>query len=334
MRLKTCTTRLGKVLKTGVSWCALCAILVAVPGCPPHPPPTPEPRPAPAPPPPPPPKPAPIPPKPDPVVKPDVEPLPGQLSDAEKQDIGRRALFDLQRMVISSAEVMELSTGAEPTSVAADVLKTKLAELGYRVTQTTRGLPFEPSETQLDALREQGDFNLAFLIAGGARERDRFGNFWSFKSDLRGKVLNLTTHQSIAEKTFRKQGRRALDEDEAARDALESAAADLATYLTDEVSRKWEATSLIRVRLICTDLDHAREVDDVRIGLQRRPGIYYVSLESWDKRSDRAVFEVLCRYDVREYLVGYVDELRLGRIKVERVERGKVIMADQDLRGR
>jgi len=277
------------------------------------------------------PPPEPVPPKPDPVVKPDPEPLPGRLSDAEKQDIGRRALFDLQRMVISSAEVMELSTGAEPTSVAAELLETKLAELGYRVTQTTRGLPFEPSEEELDALRREGNFNLAFVIAGGARERDRLGDFWSFKSDLRGKVLNLTTHQVIAAKTIRKQGRRAIDEDEAARDALESAAADLATYLTNEVSRKWEATSLIRVRLICTDLDHAREVDDVRIGLQRRPGIYYVSLERWDKRSDRAIFEVLCRYDVREYLLGYVDELRVGRVQVERIERGKIIKADQDL---
>jgi hypothetical protein len=253
------------------------------------------------------------------------------LSDAEKQRIGQQALFNLQRMVISSDEVMELSTGPRPTRVAAELLETKLAELGYRVTQTTRGLPFDPSEKEQDQFRHQNDCNLVFLVAGGARAQDHFGNFWSFKSDLRGKVVNLTTHQVIAPKTFRKQGKRAPDEDEAARDALESAAADLARYLTDEVSRNWEPTSLIRVRLICTDLDHAQEVDDVRIGLQQRSGIYYVSLEQWDKRSDRAIFEVLCRFDVQEYLLGYVDELRNARIQVERIERGKVIKADQDL---
>ena len=265
------------------------------------------------------------------VVKPATEPLRGRLSDAQKQEIARRALFDLQRMVISSDERIYLSDGVEDTSVARDVLATKLEELTFHVVASTSELWFNPSEREQDRFRELNRCNLKFCLEGEAEQVDKFGNFYLYRAKLRGKVLNLTTHQEIASKTIRKDGRRALDEVEAAEDALESAAADMATYLTDEVARKWEATSLIRIRLIITDIDHAQEADDVRIGLQRRVGIYYVSLERWDKESDTGVYEVLCRFDVREYLVGYVDELRIGRIQVERVERGKVIKADQDL---
>ena len=265
------------------------------------------------------------------MVKPETRPLSPRLSDVEKQDIGRKALFDLQRMIISSEERMDLSDGVERTNVARDVLATKLEELTYNVVATTSELGYSPSESEQNRFREMNNCNLAFLLKGEAEQFDKFGDFYAYKAEVKGKLLNLTTHQEIASKTVRKKGRRALDESEAARDALESAAADMSTYLTDEASRKWEATSLISLRLICTDLGHVQEVDDVRIGLQRRPGIYYVSLEHWDKQSDTAVYEILCRYDVREYLVDYVDELRIGRIQVEHVERGRIIKADQDL---
>jgi hypothetical protein len=266
------------------------------------------------------------------VVKAAVEPLAGRLSDEEKQEIVHSALLNIQRMVISSDVQLALSGTHEATMVAADLIASKLAELGFRVTQSTSRLEYDPSEHRLDAFRKHNDCNLAIVIEGGAQAGDRFGNFWSFTGELKGKVLNLTTHQVIASTTIRKQGRRALDERGAAQDAIESAAADLATYLTDEMARKVEATSLVRMRMTCTDLDHWQEADDVRIGLQRRPGIYYVSMEHWDKQSDRGVLEVLCRFDVQQFLPSYVDELRKGRIQVVSVEQaGKVIRSDQDL---
>jgi len=265
------------------------------------------------------------------VVQPSRDSLPGRLSDAEKQDVVHNSLLNLQRLVVSTDERMDMSNGRETTTVAADLLSSKLAEMGFRVTQSTSRLPYEPSERHLDDFRSTNDCNLAIVIEGGAEERDRFGSFWAYKSDLKGKVLNLTTHQVIAAKTVRKAGRRALDERDSAIDALESAAKDLVAYLTDEVARKWEATSLVRMKLVCTDLGHIREADDVRIGLQRRPGVYYVSLEKWDDRSARGVFEVLCRFDVQRFLASYVDELRLGSIRVESVRQaGKIIKADQD----
>ena len=69
-------------------------------------------------------------------------------------------------------------------------------------------------------------------------------------------------------------------------------------------------------------------MDDVRVGLQRRPGVYYVSLEDWDTSRNVARYEVLCRYDVQRFLPTYVDELRAGRVHVLAVkQRGDEIRA-------
>jgi hypothetical protein len=202
---------------------------------------------------------------------------------------------------------------------------TKLAELGFKVIETTKGLGFAPSEDAQDGFRRQNDCNLALLVKGEAKEADKFGNFWSFESNLKGKVLNLTTHQLIASKTIRKRGERALDEQVAAEDAQRAAAKEMAKYLTDEVVRKWEATSLVRVKMTATRIYNMSQADDLRIGLQRRVGIYYVSLESWDDKIDLAVYEILCRFDVERFLPAYVEELRKGGVEIKRI--GKAIKA-------
>lgn len=265
------------------------------------------------------------------LVQPKIDPLPGRLPPQEKQEIARKALLDLQRVVICSHERLHLPDGRLPAAAAARLLETRLAELGYRVMQTVADLPFEPSEATLDAFRENNKCNLVFLIGGEATPRDSLAGEWSYEADLRGKVVNLTTHQVIAARTIRKLGRRSSDAFQAARDALESAAADLATYLTDEVSRKWEVTTLVRIVLVCDRLHHIREADDIRIGLQRRPGIYYVSLERWDEASQRGWYEVLCRYDVLQYLPTYVDDLTRGRVRIERFEQRRRIQSVRDL---
>jgi hypothetical protein len=247
------------------------------------------------------------------------------------RSIGRQALLHLQRMIISSDERIEVDGGHENTTAARDELATRLSELDYYLVASSEHLSYDASEASQRRFRSANDCNLVFLLQGEAEQFDRLGNFYLYQAELKGKVINLTTHQEIASKTIFRKGERTLDPVAAGENALELAAADVATYLTDEISRKWEATTLIRMKVVITDIDHAQELDDVRIGLQRRHGIYYVSVEQWDKVSDRAVLEVLCRFDVREYLVGYVDELRGGRVQVERVERGRQIKADQDL---
>ena len=255
-------------------------------------------------------------------------PLKGQISDAEKQRIVEQTLLNLQRLIVSADERLVLSTGPQPSDAARNALTQRLAEIGFNVIQSASNMGSSPSEGIQDAFRKANNCNIAILIQGDSKKQDKFGNFWSFESSMNAKVLNLTTHQVIASRTILKRGRRALDERQAAEDAQESAAKDLATYLTDEVVRKWEATSLIRVNMAVTNIHNADQADDVRVGLQSREGIYYVSLEVFDHEARVATYEILCRFDVERFLPGYISELREGGIRIKYMERkGEVIDA-------
>ena len=249
-------------------------------------------------------------------------PLRSRLSDEDKQSIIEASLINLQRMFVNADEKLVLSTGTQESTAARDAMVTKLAELQFDVIQTTETLPFTPSEAEQDAFRRKNDVNLVFLLQAEAAKADKFGNFWSYQGKAQGKVLNLTTRQVVTSKTITKRGRRALDEAEAAEDALAAAAKDLNTYLTDEVVRKWEYTSLVRMILEVNNVDTISQADDLRVGLQRRVGVFYVSLESWDYESQKAVLEVLCRFDVQRFLVAYVEELREGGLKLRWVRSG------------
>ena len=251
--------------------------------------------------------------------------------EARKRE-ARNALKRLRRMAVSSEETLKLSGGDKKTTTAKGILESSLADRNFTVATTTDTLVFSPSDEQQDRFRKANDCNLAFLVKAESKKKDQFGKFYLFEAEVKGKVLNLTTHELIASKTVRKKSKRKLDEAEAATDALEAAAKELAKDLIDEVVAKWQVTSLVRYRLVVTNLALAREVDSVRNGLGRRPGIYYVSLERWDEGSGKATYEVLCRCDVEEKLTAYVGKLGIGEIRVQSVDRhGKVIKAEQDI---
>ena len=98
------------------------------------------------------------------VVKPAIEPLRGRLTDAQKQEIARKALFDLQRMVICSEEHLVVAGDQEATTVARDVLATRLEELLYKVIATTKELPFAPTEAEQDRYRNVNRLQSGFLL--------------------------------------------------------------------------------------------------------------------------------------------------------------------------
>ncbi|HUW33972.1 MAG TPA: hypothetical protein VM223_20375, partial [Planctomycetota bacterium] len=105
-------------------------------------------------------------------------------------------------------------------------------------------------------------------------------------------------------------------------DALRVAAKDMSAYLSDEVVRKWEFTSLVRMTLEVNNIESIAQADDIRVGLQKRLGVFYVSLDSWDHESEKAIYDVLCRFDVQRFLAAYVDELRDGGLKVRWIKKG------------
>ncbi|HUW31636.1 MAG TPA: hypothetical protein VM223_08485 [Planctomycetota bacterium] len=258
----------------------------------------------------------------DTVVTGNTEPLKGRISDEEKQKIIEASLINLQRMIVGADEQLILTGGTEQSDAAKEQLVTKLGELEFNVIQSNEKLSFSPTEQEQEGWRRGNNCNLLFLLKGESKKQDKFGNFYSFEAKLQGKVLNLTTHQIIASKTITKRGRRALNEDEAAEDALRVAAKDMSTYLSDEVVRKWEFTSLVRMTLEVNNVESIGQADDIRVGLQKRLGVFYVSLDSWDHESEKAIYDVLCRFDVQRFLAAYVEELRDGGLKVRWIKKG------------
>jgi len=251
-----------------------------------------------------------------------TEPLKGRIADDEKQKIIEASLINLQRMIVGADEQVVLSGGSQASEAAKEQIVTKLGELEFNVIQSNDKLSFSPTEQEQEGWRRGNNCNLLFLLKGESKKQDKFGSFYSFEAKLQGKVLNLTTHQIIASKTITKRGRRALNEDEAAEDALRAAAKDMAKYLSDEVIRKWEYTSLVRMVLEVNNVESIGQADDIRVGLQKRVGVFYVSLDSWHHETEKAVYDVLCRFDVQRFLAAYVEELRDGGLKVRWIKKG------------
>jgi len=250
--------------------------------------------------------------------------LPPRMSDAQKQKIINETLMNLMRVIVCGNETVELSDGNERTSTGLEKLTSRLAELGFNVIQNDGKLSFNPSESEQNHFRYENKCNLLFLLKGQARQADKFGNFYSFQCKQKMKVLNLTTHQVIALKTFTSRGKRATSQTDAAESAIEKTTGELANYITDEIIRKWEVASLLRVKLRVTDLDTVAMADDIRVGLQKRVGIYYVSLERWDKSSEIGEYEILCRANVQRFLAAYIDEVCKGHVKVKTLSRNFV----------
>lgn len=248
--------------------------------------------------------------------------------DAEKQQAVQNALINLLRVSVSSQETLHLSDGRITSNAARNDLTTSLAELTFQVIDGMEGLEFDATGAQMDAFRTSNRCNLAFLIRGDSRKVDKFGNFYSYESEMEGKVLNLATHQVIARKSATQRGERKLNERQAAESALSKTAEEISAYLTDEVARLWEVTSVMKLEIAIRNLSDVSAADAVRSELQGRPGVQYVSLESWSAGDGTAVLEVLCRFDTHRFLVDYVeDSLRQRGLTIERIERGEAIRA-------
>lgn len=243
-------------------------------------------------------------------------PLVGQLSATEKQRITQEALAGLRRIVISSDESIQLKQTVTRANVAYDALRHRLTDTGFVVVTATSQLSPDPSLAEQERFRIANNCKLAFLVAGRALPTERDDGQHLFQAEVRARVLNLTTCNDLATRDARRDGPPAVSELEAGRTALTAAASELAGYLVEELQRRWEATSLVRVALDLRNLDQPKDLDDVRLGLARQPGVYYVSLERWDRHARAATVEVLCSVDVRALLSSYIERLRVGRVQV------------------
>jgi len=260
-----------------------------------------------------------------PIVRtPDTPDLDARYSDAEKQQMVERALMTIKRIAVVSDETLKLSSGTESTNAGKELIEQRLAELTMNVQHAGRDLPFSPTRSQREAFREATGIELVYLLDLDARRKAKLGKFYSFEAGGKGKVLNLATGQVIANyASVLKRGQRSQDEQQAAESAVRIAAENLATYLTDESIRKWEATSLVKRQLVVRNVKTAAEAVSIRNQLQKAPGVYYVSLESFDEAKPAATYEILARFDAERNLTGYInnvvarDEVRV--VKFDRI---------------
>ncbi len=251
----------------------------------------------------------------------EVGPSSRPMTDAQKQQAIHDARLNLIRTFVSAREHLPVGLGEE-AGVAKEELTSYLAGIGFNVIQSTQQLPPNPTEAQQNRFRRQNNCNLVFLVDATVLPRKGAGRHRQYACKLKGSVLNLTTHQIIASKRYDELGKIAQHQDVAIKSAVEAAMNKLKSYLSAEAVRKWEELSLYRVHLTMHNLATAGQADSIRAELQRRQGVFYVSLDSWDENRRTARYDVLIRRDAKDYLVQYIEELRKSGVRILDYEKG------------
>ena len=168
-------------------------------------------------------------------------------------------------------------------------------------------------------LANERDIDMFVLLSLVAQQKDKFGRFYSFEAEGRGKVVQISDKELVTTKSAAVRGERSSRASAAGESALVACAKELGSKLTDEILRKSSRGLLLR-RVSVSGLTSAALVDYVRVGLQRKPGIQSVTLSRWDRRTNRAVYWVRMDASVKENLAAYLEELEDIRLKVKRLD--------------
>jgi len=255
----------------------------------------------------------------DPIIKP-PRPYESPITKEEK-----RALVDRLRIAILSVgavsqETLTLAAGDRTTDICLRAARSALADRNFRVQNVGRDLTYE--STAADVTKFARDNDLAFVVQlrGASKQFDKFGNYYLFEAGLDAKIVKADRGELIAERRFTRRGKRSRDEAQAAEDALSAAAREAVEYLTDEILRKRDRLHTTIVTL--SEVGELRRVDNITRELRRRPGIAYVSLESWSEKTRTAKLEIVHSTYARDQLGAYLETLRSERIKVTVVTRG------------
>ena len=158
------------------------------------------------------------------------------------------------------------------------------------------------------------------LVEAKAKQVDKFGDYYSFEADGRGKVAQISDNELLTTKSAFVRGKRALNEQQAAESALEKCGEELAAKLSDEILRKSARGVLLR-RISVDGLRNAEQADYVRVGLAKKKGVQSVALRSWDRSSGRAVFWVRLDASVKENLAAYLEQIDNVKLRVERLDK-------------
>lgn len=263
----------------------------------------------------------------DPPADPETEKV-SRLTAKQKQKVVYDACVNLAKLSLVAKETIELDGEQEDSSVVADAIKTRLVELGFSVPASTATLSLQPGTREVRQFAEKTGHSLAVLVTADSSKDDTFADAHRYEAKVKGVVLNLRTGRTIATRTFTAKGKRLADKTKAGESAAKKASASLAAYLTDEVCRKWEEATLVRVSLRIRDVNTAGKVQQIRNELQSKRGVYYASVESWDASSQVAEIELLVRLSEKDAVPSWVEALRKDGVDIKHLgQQGEAIDA-------
>lgn len=241
------------------------------------------------------------------------------ISDEEKSALIYQAQLDLLRVLICSQEQIKLADETVDSDYALQRVSEHFTDMGFRVLDGSPCPSYSAPVGELQAIANQRDVDIFVLLTVAAQQRDKFGNYYSFEAEGRGKVLQISDKELLTTKSSYALGQRNRRAQAAAETALVACAKELGSKMTDEILRKSARGTLLR-RVRVSGLSRAALVDYVRVGLQQKPGIRSVTLSSWDRDSGVAVFWVRMDASAKENIAAYLEDLDKIKLKVERLD--------------
>jgi len=238
----------------------------------------------------------------------------------DKSSLLYQAQLDLLRILICSDEQVRLSSDTYYPNELLQKAMEHFTDIGFRVIDGSPCPDYLTSVEALGIIANQRDVDMYILLKADAKQVDKFGDFYSFEANGRGKALQISDKELVTTKSTLVRGKRALNEQQAAESALAECGKALAGKLSDEILRKSARGALLR-RISVDGLTKAEHVDHVRVGLSKKPGIQSVALKSWNKETGQAVFWVRLDASVKENLAAYLEDLSDIKLKVERFDK-------------
>lgn len=240
--------------------------------------------------------------------------------DADKASLLYQAQVDLLRVLICSEEGIDLGDETVDSDYALQQVSEHFTDMGFRVLDGNPCPGYQASRGDMVRIANERDADLFVLLRLDAILKDKFGNYFLYEAEGRGKVAQISDKELITTKSATAKGQRSTRQGGAAESALVACAKELGSQLTDEILRKSGRGILLR-RVSVDDLKTAAQVDYVRVGLSKKPGIRSVVLQRWDRKSERANYWVRLDASVKENLGAYLEELDDINLKVKRLDK-------------
>ena len=168
--------------------------------------------------------------------------------DEDKAALIYQGGLDRLRILICSDEKMMVDGKAHEADVARQAVCEHFADLGFRVLDGATCPASTASLPEWTGLAETYKVDLLVLLRGTSKQVDKLGNFYSFEADGRAKVVRIGSAELLTTQSAFVRGKRALNDQRAARSALAVCGNELAKKLSDEILRKSVRWGLVRRR--------------------------------------------------------------------------------------